>query len=160
MFVGGPGVARGYLNRPELTAERFIPNPFGAGRLYRTGDRARWSPGQGFIFEGRTDDQVKVRGFRIELGEIQAALTDHELVADAVVLAFARPGEGTRLAAYVVPRSSGIDSAALRVELRAALQARLPDTWCRPRSWCSTSFRSPPMASSTAMRCPPRSPFV
>jgi thioesterase domain-containing protein/acyl carrier protein len=127
LFVGGAGVARGYLNRPELTAERFIQNPFGPGRLYRTGDRARWTPERGFSFEGRIDDQVKVRGFRIELGEIQAALTDHELVADAAVVSFEGPDGDTRLAAFVVLKSSGGESAALRGELRAALQARLPE---------------------------------
>ncbi|MBV8940697.1 MAG: AMP-binding protein, partial [Solirubrobacterales bacterium] len=127
LFVGGAGVARGYLNRPELTAERFIQNPFGPGRLYRSGDRARWSRDQGFSFEGRIDDQVKVRGFRIELGEIRAALIDHEVVADAVVLAHQGPQGDTRLAAYVVLKSSGRESASLRGELRAALQERLPE---------------------------------
>ncbi len=128
LYVGGEGVARGYLNRPELTAERFIPNPFGEGRLYRTGDRARFGAEHGFRFEGRIDDQVKVRGFRIELGEIQAALIDSGKLAEAVVLAFAGPQGDTRLAAYVVPKTApDDDGAALRAELRADLKARLPE---------------------------------
>ena len=80
MYVGGEGLARGYLNRPDLTAERFIPNPFGqteGDRLYRTGDLARYLPDGNIEFLGRIDDQVKIRGFRIELGEIEAALCRH-----------------------------------------------------------------------------------
>ena len=106
LFVGGAGVARGYLDRPELTAERFLPNPFGPGRLYRSGDKARYRADGELEFLGRIDDQVKIRGFRIELGEIQAALTDHEAVAEAAVVAAEFSSDDTRLAAYVVPATT------------------------------------------------------
>ena len=88
--VGGAGVARGYLNRPELTAERFVPNPFGrdAGeRLYRSGDLARRLPNGDLEYLGRIDHQVKIRGFRIELGEIESAINVHPLGTGVVVLA-------------------------------------------------------------------------
>ena len=105
LHIAGKGLARGYLNRPDLTAEKFIPNPFGAhgARMYKTGDLARYLPGGEIEFLGRLDHQVKVRGFRIELGEIEAALLTHPAIRKAVVTAkeFA-PGD-TRLTAYVVP---------------------------------------------------------
>ncbi len=108
MYIGGSGLARGYLNRPELTAERFVPNPFGVGngaRMYRTGDRARYFEGGNIEFLGRLDNQVKIRGFRIELGEIEAALKEHSLVSDAIVLARTENSQGRvpdqQLVAYI-----------------------------------------------------------
>ncbi|MDG9672384.1 AMP-binding protein, partial [Hahella sp. CR1] len=88
LHIGGAGLARGYLNRPDLTAEKFIPNPFSDDphdRLYRTGDLVRWLPDGNLEFLGRIDHQVKIRGFRIELGEIEAVLLQHEAVQEAVV---------------------------------------------------------------------------
>ncbi len=94
LLIGGAGVARGYLNRPDLTAEKFIPDPFTTepgARLYRTGDLARYRPDGTIVFIGRVDHQVKVRGFRVELGEIEAALLGHRAVHEAVVIAEADP---------------------------------------------------------------------
>ncbi|WP_155713054.1 AMP-binding protein, partial [Burkholderia stagnalis] len=96
--------ARGYLNRPELTAERFLPDPFAraAGRpdarMYRTGDLARYLPDGNLVFLGRNDDQVKIRGFRIEPGEIEAQLATHDTVRDAIVIARRFGASGLSLA--------------------------------------------------------------
>jgi amino acid adenylation domain-containing protein/non-ribosomal peptide synthase protein (TIGR01720 family) len=126
LYIGGDGLARGYLNRPDLTAEKFVPNPFVAGgcRLYKTGDLARWQPSGNLEYLGRIDFQVKVHGFRIELGEIESALSQHPDVRQTVVVACEdHPGD-KRLVAYIVPRAS----AELPVgELRSALKTRLPD---------------------------------
>jgi amino acid adenylation domain-containing protein/thioester reductase-like protein len=108
LFVGGLGVTRGYLNRPDLTADRFLPDPFTSApgaRMYKTGDLCRWRADGTLDFIGRADQQVKLRGFRIELGEISAALSTHPDVLDNVVIATERhPGE-TILAAYFVRRA-------------------------------------------------------
>ena len=109
LFIGGRGVARGYLGRPELTAERFVPDPFGpgGGRLYRSGDLVRWRPGGVLEFVGRRDQQVKVRGYRVELGEAEVALRSHPRVREAVVVARAGGPGGVRLAGYVTAAPGG-----------------------------------------------------
>ena len=107
LLAGGEGIARGYLNRPDLTAERFVPDPFAerpGGRLYRTGDIVRWNRREVLEFQGRRDGQVKIRGFRVELGEVEAALRADARVREAVALVREdRPGD-RRLVAYVVLR--------------------------------------------------------
>ncbi|MBP7148250.1 MAG: amino acid adenylation domain-containing protein [Acidobacteria bacterium] len=124
VHVGGAGVGRGYLHRPDLTAERFIPDPFVAGsRLYRTGDLARFRGDGTLEFLGRADDQVKVRGSRIEPAEIEAALREHPGVRDAAVVAGGDPGR-ERLAAFFVARGASPPAAR---ELRAFLGRRLPE---------------------------------
>ncbi|MBQ6668789.1 MAG: amino acid adenylation domain-containing protein, partial [Deltaproteobacteria bacterium] len=119
LHIGGVQVARGYLNRPELTAERFIPNPFGEGRLYKTGDWARRLENGEIEYLGRIDQQVKIRGFRIELGEIEAAIRDFPGVRDVLVNPFGEKGH-QRLCAYVV---GDCDFA----KLRSFLAGKLPD---------------------------------
>src|SRR5262249_47290147 len=126
-YIGGSGVALGYLNRAQLTAQRFIADPFGTqpgARLYRTGDLGRWRADGTIEFLGRNDDQVKVRGFRIELGEIEAQLARQEAVRDAVVVVREDvPGE-RRLVAYLTLREGstvGVE------ELRSRLKELLPE---------------------------------
>jgi amino acid adenylation domain-containing protein len=123
LWIGGRCLSVGYTGQPDLTAERFIPNPFGVGRLYRTGDQARYGRDGNLEFLGRRDQQVKVRGFRIELGEIEVALARHPAVREAVVVVRGESGEG-RLVGYVVPVSGAAPSTA---ELRAFLQRTLPE---------------------------------
>jgi natural product biosynthesis luciferase-like monooxygenase protein/amino acid adenylation domain-containing protein len=126
LFIGGVGVGRGYLERPALTAERFVPDPFGepGARMYRTGDLARWLPDGSLEFLGRLDHQVKVRGLRVELGELEAELLRHPAVREAVVVAREDTPGDKRLVAYLVAASGQ----ALSVRsLRAHLLERLPE---------------------------------
>src|SRR6185369_4734329 len=120
--VGGEGVARGYLNRPEQTAERFVADEYSTSagaRIYRTGDRGRYLANGNVVFTGRMDEQIKVRGFRIEPGEIESALSEHEGVKEAIVIA-----RDERVVAYVV---TGKDDKPGVNELRSHLKSRLPD---------------------------------
>jgi amino acid adenylation domain-containing protein len=127
MLLGGAGLARCYLNRPELTAEKFVPDPFSGepgARLYRTGDLARFRPDGEMLFLGRVDHQVKLRGFRIELGEIEATLRLHPGVAEALLVAKGEPGTGDlRLIAYVVGKGEAPPAVE---DLRGFLRAKLP----------------------------------
>ncbi|GIJ64867.1 non-ribosomal peptide synthetase [Virgisporangium aurantiacum] len=132
LFVGGPAVARGYLGRPELTAERFIADPFAGdgNRLYRTGDRVRWREDGTLEFLGRLDAQVKVRGFRVEPGEVEAAVTTHPAIAEAAVC-LDRDAAEPQLVAYLVPHDgSDVPPAG---DLRRFLTARLPDAFVPAR---------------------------
>ncbi|MFE9880903.1 amino acid adenylation domain-containing protein [Streptomyces sp. NPDC005784] len=124
LCLGGAGVARGYLGRPELTAERFVADPFGpeGGRLYRSGDLARWRPDGVIEFLGRRDFQVKVRGFRVEPAEVEAAMLAHPDVAEAIVVARSRPGKGDK---YLCGYYAGPRPPEPR-DLRDLLAAELP----------------------------------
>ncbi|MEW6083605.1 MAG: amino acid adenylation domain-containing protein [Chloroflexota bacterium] len=143
LYIGGDGVSRGYLNRPELTAERFIPQPFthlpeGEGTgvrelIYKTGDLARYLPDGSIEFFGRSDQQVKVRGYRIETGEIEVALASHPSVKQAVVVAWKERSSEASLVAYVVPaeiekaRVEPSRNEADASQLREFLRAKLPE---------------------------------
>jgi surfactin family lipopeptide synthetase A len=127
LYIGGVGVTRGYLNRPELTADRFILNPFSndsGSRLYKTGDLVRYLPDGNIEFLGRIDHQVKIRGFRIELGEIEAVLRQNPAVQEAVVIGQEYDLHDKRLVAYVVPSQEQVFSTS---ELRHYLKQKLPD---------------------------------
>lgn len=127
LYIAGVGVARGYLRRPEMTADRFIANPFSSdssARMYKTGDLGRWRSDGTIEYLGRNDDQVKIRGFRVELGEIEAQLARYVQVREAAVVARDDTPGGRRLVAYVTPR----DSRGVSVgKLREYLQELLPD---------------------------------
>jgi|GEM_PF-192527 len=127
LFLGGAGLARGYLGRPDLTAERFVPDPFApapGGRLYRTGDLVRWLASGEMEFLGRTDAQVKVRGFRIEPGEVEGALAEHPAVREAAVVVRGVEAGAPRLVAYVTPSSA---SPVKEKALREFVRGRVPD---------------------------------
>ncbi len=132
LYIAGQGLAKGYINRPDLTEERFVPNPFGEGRMYRTGDIVRWRRNGIIDFMGRVDDQVKIRGFRIELGEIAAALSAHPGVRRAAVTT--RTNTETRdkqIVAYLTTAEGAAPAApaALRDFLRATLPEYMVPTY-------------------------------
>ena len=124
LWLGGFGVARGYLNQPAMTAQKFVPDPFGGGgRIYKSGDMVRRLPDGNLEFVGRVDHQVKVRGFRIELGEIESALNALESVRESVVTAKTGPAADTRLVAYIVPSRPDFRAG----EIRQSLKGKLPE---------------------------------
>ncbi|WXK34589.1 amino acid adenylation domain-containing protein (plasmid) [Mycetohabitans rhizoxinica] len=137
LYIGGAGVARGYWNRPQLTAERFMPDPFSMvpdARMYKTGDLARYLPDGNLQYLGRNDEQIKLRGFRIEPGEIEACLTQHPQVHDAVVLA--REGSDKRLVAYVEAAPDEQLASTLRSHVAAALpEYMVPSVFVRLDAW-------------------------
>jgi amino acid adenylation domain-containing protein len=165
LCIGGVQLARGYVGRPGLTAERFVPDPFGppGGRLYRTGDLARWRPDGEIEYLGRWDDQVKVRGMRVELGEIEAALVAQPEVRNAAVVA-RDDGTGSRLVGYVVTDHPDID-------WRERLRPQLPD-FMIPTTWCQldhlpltpngkldrNALPTPHQPTTTHTYTPPRDP--
>jgi acyl-coenzyme A synthetase/AMP-(fatty) acid ligase/acyl carrier protein len=127
IYIGGDCLAREYINRPELTAEKFIPNPFDrarSARLYRTGDLARYMPDGRIEFIGRRDSQIKIRGYRIELGEIEAVLSRHPQVQECVAAVREELPEQNQLTAYVVAQA---DASLTSTNLRRFLRDRLPD---------------------------------
>jgi len=127
LHVGGAGLARGYLNQPDLTAERFIPNPFSrdpGARLYRTGDLARYLPNGDVEFLGRADSQVKIRGMRIELGEIEAVVCQHDGVREAVALVFGDQTDNKQIAVYF---TASQNVALAPADLRSFMKEKLPD---------------------------------
>ena len=137
LYVGGAGVARGYLNRPELTAERFLRDPFSddpQARMYRTGDLARWRADGHLDYLGRNDDQVKIRGVRIELGEVETALVSHDAVQEAVV----QVRDGQLLAWFI--EHEPLDINALHAHLKTRLtSAMLPSAYVRLTAWPMTA---------------------
>jgi amino acid adenylation domain-containing protein len=140
LYIGGDGLAREYLNRPELTAERFIPNPFSSkpeARLYQTGDLGRYLPDGNIEFLGRIDSQVKIRGFRIELGEIEAVLSQHPAVEETIVIATEDIPGDKNLVAYIVPNQGQIqtqEAQSLASLLREFLKEKLPE-YMVPRAY-------------------------
>jgi amino acid adenylation domain-containing protein len=127
LYIGGAGLARGYFNRPELTADKFIANPFNHAkleRLYKTGDLVRYLPDGNIEFLGRIDNQVKIRGFRIELGEIEEVLNQHPDVLNAVVITSVDAVGSKKLVAYIVPATEQFNSVN---HLRNFLKSKLPD---------------------------------
>ncbi|KAF8970021.1 hypothetical protein BGZ46_010589, partial [Entomortierella lignicola] len=143
MYLGGAGVAHGYLNRPELTAERFLPDPFSnvqGARMYKTGDLARYLPEGNLVFIGRNDNQIKIRGFRVELGEIEVRLAEHPQVRGAVVLAVGEASDDKRLVAYVVAAPNESPAHMLREYLSVSVpEYMIPSVFVRMDSFPMTN---------------------
>jgi len=138
LYIGGEGVSPGYWNHPELSAERFLPDPFRpGGRIYRTGDLARYLPDGELVCLGRIDDQVKVHGVRVELGEVEMALRSMAGVRDAVVTPWEDANGDIQLAAHVIPAEPGGLTA---VAIRAHLRQQLPEVMVPPHILFSTAF--------------------
>ncbi|WP_272989975.1 AMP-binding protein, partial [Spongiibacter tropicus] len=129
LYIGGAGVALGYHNRPDLTAERFVDNPYGEGRLYKTGDQARWRRDGVLEYLGRNDFQIKIRGFRVETEEIETHLLRCVGVRRAAVALRKDPAGQPRLVAYLLPEEGfDADSEALQASaLRLQIETSLPD---------------------------------
>ena len=125
LWIGGDGVALGYHNRPDLNAERFIDNPFGSGKIYKTGDLARYNSDGSLVCLGRIDFQVKIRGFRIELGDIEAQLNSHEAIRQAVVHVQKDRLGNPALVGYMVPNGNGAQSMSAS-DWRTYLNQHLP----------------------------------
>jgi enterobactin synthetase component F len=159
LFIGGAGVSRGYLGRSELTAERFLPNPYEAGQLYRTGDRVRWRPDGNLEFLGRTDDQVKINAVRVEPGEIEAVLLAMPEIAAAVVTLNEITTGIRQLTAYLVPSHGTV----LRSDnIRAALQRQLPQNMVPSSFVCLDAMPMTPNGKldRKALPAPPREDFA
>jgi acyl carrier protein len=160
LYVGGDGLARGYLNCPELTAERFIANPFSSdstSRLYKTGDLARYLQDGNIEFLRRTDHQVKIRGYRIELGEIETALAQHPSLRETVVVAREDATGDRRLIAYIVPDQSGHPS---DHALRSFLKQRLPE-YMLPSHFVSLNYLPlTPVGKIDRSALPPPTPMT
>ncbi|GAB1511085.1 non-ribosomal peptide synthetase [Actinophytocola sp. KF-1] len=165
LYLAGAGVTRGYHERPGLTAERYLPDPFGNGRMYRTGDLVRWRPDGLLDYLGRVDNQVKIRGHRIELGEIESVLRRHDSVTDAVVVARPDPAGSDILVAYVVAAADDLDTSALAAHLRASLPGHfvpsafvaLPELPLLPNGKIDrAALPDPDLRRSTALRRPLR----
>jgi amino acid adenylation domain-containing protein len=159
IYIGGANLARGYRNRPDLTAERFLNNPFSAetgARLYRTGDLARWLPNGEIAFLGRTDEQVKIRGYRVEPNEIATVLCQNAAVQNCAVIAREdEPGEKELVAYLVLAPESTLKPPTFAI----TCDNGYPITWSRRNSFPSKACRSMPMASSIAQPCPrPQAP--
>ncbi|MBP6392027.1 MAG: amino acid adenylation domain-containing protein [Flavobacteriales bacterium] len=134
LYLGGPGVALGYWQREELTAQRFLRDPFAqdpTARMYRTGDQVRWRADGNLEFIGRVDDQIKIRGFRVELGELEAALNDLPSVKDKVAIALAENGGEKQIFLYIVPTDDSLPedprTLALLEKVKTHLAARVPE---------------------------------
>jgi len=171
LYIAGAGLARGYLDNPDLTAERFVPNPFddAGGRLYRSGDLVRYRADGELEFLGRIDAQVKVRGFRVEPAEIEAVLEAHAKIRRAVVVAHGEDARERRLVAYVVPdEGTRLDAGALAAHLRGRLPEHLvpsvfmmvPDLPLTPNGKVDRkALPAPDETAASALTEPPRGPL-